>query len=69
MPVCRLCAAVLLLAPSTCHDASDVGGAVDDGYDAVRLPRIRVVVEVDVLGSSSPRVRAEVSRFPTDQRP
>lgn len=63
MPVCRLCAAALLLAPSTCP-ASDIGGVGDHAHDAMRLPRIRVVVEVDILGSRSPSVRAELSRYP-----
>jgi hypothetical protein len=68
MSVCRLCAAALLLAPSTCP-AADIGRAGDDAHEAMGLPRIRVVVEVDILGSRSPSVRAEVSRYPTDQRP
>jgi hypothetical protein len=65
----RLRIAALMLVPCACHAAPDHGGLASQADDALRLPRIRIVVEVDVLGTSSPSVRAEITAYPTHRLP
>jgi len=69
MSVCWILAVALVLAPSTCHDLSGNDRTGGREYGAMRLPRIRAVLEVDVDGSRSPSIRAEVSLNPTPDRP
>jgi hypothetical protein len=64
-----MCAAALLLGPSTCRTGSDERVVEDRPPVMMRLPRISIVVEVDVLGSQAPSIRAEVARYPTPRLP
>jgi hypothetical protein len=69
MFACWILAVALVLAPSTCRATlGDDRPAVWE-YGAMRLPHIRAVLEVDVYGSRSPSIRAEVSLNPTPDMP
>ena len=59
----------MLLAPSTCHESFGSDRTALREYGPMRLPHIRAVLEVDVYGSRSPSIRAEVSLNPTPDMP
>jgi len=60
--------AALILATFACRNASD---DVSESrlHALLRLPRIRIVVEVDLLGAQAPRIRAEAARYHTPRLP
>jgi hypothetical protein len=69
MSACWILAVALVLAPSTCHGLSGDDRAGGREYDVMRLPRIHAVLEMDVDGSRSPSIRAEVSLNPASDKP
>lgn len=63
----RAWAAVLVLAPSTCDAVPDESGADGRPDSAMRMPRVSIVVEMDVLGTTAPGIRARVARSPNHE--
>jgi hypothetical protein len=68
MPVGRLWALALILAASACHAIPDDDMSGTDLHSTSRRLHLRVILDVDVLGSST-SFRIEVSRYPRHALP